>query len=43
MIDSKHCKYCGEAFDEEEGYIESVKTPGVCEILRATIESTWLS
>lgn len=31
MIDSKHCKYCGEAFDEEEGISESVTTPGVCE------------
>lgn len=31
MRDSKHCKYCEEAFDEEEGISESVTTPGVCE------------
>ena len=31
MSDSKHCKYCEEAFDEEEGISESVTTPGVCE------------
>ena len=31
MSDSTHCKYCEEAFDEEEGISESVTTPGVCE------------
>ena len=31
MSDKKHCKYCGDAFDEEEGIIESTTTPGVCD------------